>query len=189
MAEEWVNFWGLIAGAVIGAFALYFIAKITATQVQGNFKAEKLAEAKRDIYLDLVDSWMNYLLDINSFRMNSTEEYWHNAFQANKELVSSLHRSSFISEPKTKLAVMDLTFDLALKHRDICDLVDIWYKVETNRHGVEGCILKITDDLANKAQKLQIALRDELGIKNDQAIDVEIIEMRNTFVKSSKLNR
>lgn len=182
------SFLGALIAAIVGALALFYIAFKTAEKVQIDLKAEKLAEAKRDIYLNLVDCWMRYLLDVNSFRVNSIEEYWHNIFQTHKELVSSLHRSSFISEPETKLAVMDFTFDLILKHGDICGLVDNWYKVEANRHGVERSILKITEDLANKAQELQIALRGELGIKNDQAIDAEIIEMKNTFVESSKLN-
>ena len=96
MAEEWVNFWGLIAAAAIGALALYFIAKITAEQVQGNFKADKLAEAKRDIFLNLVDHWMDYLMVVNTFRVNPKDEYGKAVFQATKYLVSSLHRLSLI---------------------------------------------------------------------------------------------
>lgn len=185
MSDGYLSFWGAIIAALLGALVLIRIARKTAETVQDNYKAEKLIEAKRDIYLDLIDRWMNYLFEINSFRINSIDDYSNKFFQANKELVSSLHKSSFISEPKTKLLVMDLVFDLTLKNNDIYLLVKNWYGIKSNRNDVEKSILKISEELGDKAQKLQIILREELGIKNDEAIDVKINEMKNTFVKSS----
>lgn len=187
MAEEWVNFWGLIAAAAIGALALYFIAKITAEQVQGNFKADKLAEAKRDIFLNLVDHWMDYLMVVNTFRVNPKEEYGKAVFQATKYLVSSLHRSSFISDPKTKKEVMLFTFNFTKKNIAISKITNSWYdQQEQDLHKLQYNLFQILDDLGNEALDLQNLLRTELGITNDPQIDSFLLEKQKEFISEVK---
>ena len=183
MAEEWVNFWGVIAAASIGALALI----VTAIKVQGNFKADKLAEAKRDVFLSLVDHWMDYLLVVNTFRHIPEDEYRKAIFQATRELVSSLHRSSFISDPKTKKEIMLSTFNFTMKNLEIRQIVDRWYAPqEQDLHNLQYSLFQILDGLGNEAIALQNLLRLELGITNDPQIDLFLLEKQKEFISEVK---
>lgn len=183
MAEEWVNFWGVIAAASIGALALI----VTAIMVQGNFKADKLAEAKRDVFLSLVDHWMDYLLVVNTFRHIPEDEYRNAIFQATRDLVSSLHRSSFISDPKTKKELMLSTFNFTKKNIEISQIVDRWYDPqEQDLHNLQYNLFQILDGLSYEVLALQNLLRTELGINNDLEIDSFILGKQKVFAAEIK---
>jgi hypothetical protein len=183
MAEEWVNFWGVIVAALIGALTLL----LTATMVQGNFKADKLAEAKRDVFLKLVDSWMSYLLNVNSFRIQEVNEYRNIIFQSNKELVSSLHKSSFVSDPATKKEIMEFTIYFSLENLKLNSLIFAWFNPdEKNRSDLEYKSMMILEDLGNRALSLQKKLRCELGVKNDPEIDLYLEKIQKDFANEMK---
>ena len=183
MAEEYLSFWGAIAGALIGAFALFRIARKTAGNVYENFKSDKLVEAKRDIFLSLVDHWMNYLMVVNTFRVNPQEEYGKAIFQATKDLVSSLHKSNFISEPKTKKEVMLFTLDFSRKNLELSKITNNWYSSQEQ----DLCnLFEILERLGDQALDLQNLLRTELGIANDPEIDSFLLEKQKEFSHDMK---
>lgn len=181
------SFAGAVVGALIGAVALFIIAQTTASQVQENFKADKLAEAKRDVFLKLVDSWMSYLLNVNSFRIQKFDEYRSIIFQSNKELVSSLHKSSFISDPETKKVIMEFTIYFSLENLKLTSLIFAWFNPDDeNRSDLEYKSMMILEDLGNKALSLQNKLRSELGIKNDPEIDLYLDKIQKDFANEMK---
>ncbi|OTG73411.1 hypothetical protein B9T23_13755 [Acinetobacter terrae] len=183
MAEEWVNFWGVIAAAFIGALALL----ATATMVQGNFKADKLAEAKRDVFLGLVDHWMDYLMVVNTFRTNPQEEYREAIFHATKNLVSSLHKSSFISKPKTKKEVVLFTLNFTKKNIELNRIVNDWYGLkEQDQRDLNYKLFQILDGIGYEALDLQNLLRTELGITNHPKIDSFLLGKQKEFAAEIK---
>lgn len=183
MIEDYLSFAGAFVAALIGAFVLLYIARTTAETVQDNYKADKLAEAKRDIFLSLVDHWMNYLLVVNSFRIYESEEYGKIVFQANKDLVSSLHKSSFISKPNTKKAVMLFTFNFSKKNLDLSQIINNWYN--SQEHDLH-ILFQILEGLGYEALDLQNLLRTELGIDNDPQIDSFLLEKQKEFASEMK---
>ncbi|MEG0031748.1 hypothetical protein [Acinetobacter sp.] len=187
MFEIDIGFAGTLLGALIGALALLVTVRKTAEKVHDNFRADKLAEAKRDVYLELVDAWMIFILDINSFRIMPEKDFHIVFFQSNKRLVSSLHKSSFISEPVTKKEIMDFTFELSLKTKSISVAIRSWYENDgQDRVPEEQLLINLMEDLGFKALNLQNKLREELGIINDQKIDEYIFNRQVVFSRQIK---
>lgn len=184
MFEIDIGFAGTVLGALIGALALLVTVRKTAEKVHDNFKADKLAEAKRDIFLNLVDRWMNYLMVVNSFKIKSQDEYRGDIFQATKDLLSSLHKSSFISAPKTKKEVMLFTFNFTKINIEQTQIINNWYHSPNVELQYE--LFLILDKLAKDALDLQNLLRVELGIKNDPQIDLWLSEKQKEFFSEMK---
>lgn len=183
MIQDYLSFAGAFLAALIGAWVLIHIARSTAEKVQENYKADKLAEAKRDIFLGLVDSWMNYLLVINSFRIYDLEEYGKIVLQANKDLVSSLHKASFISKPETKKEVMLFTFDFSRKNIEISKIIRNWYQ---SQEADLPELFQILEDLGYQSLDLQNLLRTELGITNNPQIDSFLLDKQKEFFSEIK---
>lgn len=184
MFEIDIGFAGTLLGALIGALALLVTVRKTAEKVHDNFRADKLAEAKRDIFLNLVDRWMNYLMVVNSFKIKPQDEYRGDIFQATKDLISSLHKSSFISAPKTKKEVMLFTFNFTKKNIEQTQIINNWYHSPNAELQYE--LFLILDKLAKDALDLQNLLRGELGIKNDPQIDLWLSEKQKEFFSEMK---
>lgn len=175
-------------GALVGAIVIIFSVYLTALFTLRAHKADKLAEAKRDVYLELIDAWMSFILDINSFRILSKEDFQGVFFQSNKKLVSSLHKSSFISEPDTKKEIMDFTFELSLKTKSISVAIKNWYEIDgQDQIQEEQFLITLMEDLGFKALDLQNKLREELGIVNDKKIDKYILDRQVDFSRQIKI--
>lgn len=182
MPEIDISLAGTLLAALIGALTLFIIARITAAKVHENFRADKLAEAKRDVYLNLVDSWMKYLLDFNSFRIREFEEHKMVVFQAHQELISAMHKSSFISEPITKKEIIEFSIEFSKQSFILAEELRGWYQ---NRNicaiSEEKNIMDCLESLALKVTGLQIKLRQELGINNDKEVDNYIYNLQMQF--------
>lgn len=183
MSNEYLGLAGAVLAALIGALVLLIISRTTAEKIQENYAADKLAEAKRDVFLGLVDHWMDYLMIVNTFRINPQKEYREAVFQATKDLVSSLHKSSFISEPNTKKEVMLFSLNFSSKNLELGKITNDWYELEEqDRRDLNYKLFQILDGLGVEALVLQNLLRTELGINNDPKIDAFLSLKQKEFV-------
>jgi len=183
MSNEYLGLAGAVLAALIGALVLLIISRTTAEKIQENYAADKLAEAKRDVFLGLVDHWMDYLMIVNTFGINPQKEYREAVFQATKDLVSSLHKSSFISEPNTKKEVMLFSLNFSRKNLELSKITNDWYELEEqDRCDLNYKLFQILDGLGAEALVLQNLLRTELGINNDPKIDSFLSLKQKEFV-------
>lgn len=184
MPEIYISLAGTLFTALIGALTLLIIARVTAAKVHENFRADKLAEAKRDAYLNLIDCWMRYLLDFNSFRIRDTEAHRMILFQSNQELISAMHKSSFISEPTTKKEIIEFSIEFSKQSFMLGDALRGWYQnKDTGAISEEKIIMDCLEGLGLKAMSLQTKLREELGINNNKEIDDHILALQMQFSK------
>lgn len=175
-----------LIGAGVGAYVLMRSIKRTTNDAITLHKADKLAEAKRDIFLSFVDCWINYLLVINSFRVNLKDDYFKMVFQANRDLVSSLHKSSFISDSETRKAIMDFTFHQTEQNIKLTQITIDWFSESGNKNEILSNVMIIAGDLGDRAIILQDLLRNELGIKSDSNIDACINKRQEQFASKMK---
>lgn len=184
--------YGVIAtifAALIGAGALIYIFNKTSKDVHNNFKADKLAEAKRDEYLGLVSQFQKYLFSIYSFKLLDQQEYLLKVLHEYQVLNTLLRRCTLISEPKTKLKIMNLVIKIALNFKESISTVKAWYifspslEESDKKHKVQLDleIFYLMRDLGDEGLALERLLRDELNVVNDSQIDSEIEIMMREF--------
>ncbi|MFT0178299.1 hypothetical protein V5H88_15435, partial [Acinetobacter baumannii] len=116
--------WFSFVGALLGALALIGTVWFGAKSALNAHKADKLAEAKRDIYLELVRKWQKFLITCHSYRILSDEEFFDEFFLIVKELTASLHESSFISDPNTKEKIMIFT----IRFSDSLKVITLYFR-------------------------------------------------------------
>lgn len=185
MPDIYISLVGTLLAAIIGALTLLFIAHVTTTKVHENFRADKLAEAKRDAYLNLIDCWMRYLLEFNSFRIRDIESHRMILFQSSQELISAMHKSSFISEPTTKKEIIEFSIEFSKQSFILAKALGTWYQnKDTGAISDEKIIMDCLESLGLKAMSLQIKLREELGINNNEEIDDQILDLQMQFSKN-----
>ncbi|WP_228129045.1 hypothetical protein [Acinetobacter guillouiae] len=178
-----------IIGALIGALVLICSIKITARNTLKGFKADKLAEAKRDIYVELVASWQDFLLNINSYVNLDAESFFKNHQKALNVLIESLHKSSFISDPETREIVLDFTMELIESLFLINKSIVEWYGPHNNQERkiqIQFYILDQINERALKALNLLEILRKEMGLKNNEEISQRILEKQKRFAERIK---
>ncbi|MCE6234822.1 hypothetical protein [Acinetobacter pittii] len=181
--------YALWAAVIGGAFLLVSI-WITAKSTLKAHKIDKLAEAKRDIYLDLVRNWQNFMMAVFSFINVNKNVYDENFSLALTELIASLHETSFISDPLTKEKVLDFTMQL------IEDLFKIkyygtqFYDFEGNepeRLRIQIEVMDFMRDYGIKALDLQRELRIEIGLKEDEIVNQRILKKQQKFYENIRL--
>lgn len=178
----------LWAAAIGGLFLLASIL-ITAKATLNAHKADKLAEAKRDVYLNLVRKWQNYLMAANSFRnFEKRKDFNENYSLALTELIAALHEASFISNPLTKEKLFDFTMQFTLDLSKINDCFDEWYVPEDNGNRLK-IIINLMDILkiyGLKALDLQKELRKEMGLPEDEMVNQRIMKKQEKFAEKIK---
>lgn len=176
-------FWG----AIIGSFALILSIWLG---YRFGYKADKLAEAKRDVYLELVQDWQSFLMDLSSYQSIELKENFLLKFQESlAKVLGSLHKASFISDPFTKEKVLDFTMEFSKTNFGIRALIEQWYKAAEESDERKIVVIELMDLLnpvALQAMNLQIILRDELGLKENKLVNDRILEKQKEFAKDIK---
>lgn len=182
--------WFAFIGALIGALALIGTVWFGAKSALNAHKADKLAEAKRDIYLELVRKWQNFLMSCNSYRILQREEFFEQLFLNVKELTASLHESSFISDPFTKEKIMIFTIRFGDSINVITSYFVTWYATSSkeDKDFISNEIYEFMDLFGLDALKLQVDLRRELGLPEDEEVNRRIFEMQKEFSARVKAN-
>lgn len=188
--------YGVIAtifAALIGAGALIYIFNKTSENVHNNLKADKIAEAKRDEYLGLVSQLQKYIFSIYSFKLSKQKQYLSKVLYEYQILNTLLRRCTLISEPKTKLKIMNLVIKITLNFKEIIPNVMDWYSFsqsleETDkkeRVQLDIKIFHLMKVLGDEGLALELFLRDELNVINDPQIDSEIEIMMREFQENA----
>lgn len=182
--------WFSFVGALLGALALIGTVWFGAKSAINAHKADKLAEAKRDIYLELVRKWQNFLMSCNSYRILKREEFFEQLFVNIKELTASLHESSFISDPFTKEKIMIFTIKFGDSISVITSYFATWYVTSSkeDKDFISNEIYEFMDLFGLDALKLQVDLRKELGLPEDEEVNRRIFEMQKEFSARVKAN-
>lgn len=187
------GFLGLF-GALLGAIVLICSIKITAKNTLEAHKVEKLAEAKRDIYLDVVKSWYNFLLVFNTYQnikdkvdiKEQLSDFSENFRIAFKDLTTALHQSSFVSEPLTKEKVLDFTMKLTEDYFYLNLQVARYYLNINERDEISFHLMDFMNDYGLKCLELQKDLRVEIGITEDENVNVRILNKQKDFAAKVK---
>lgn len=171
-----------LISAVIGAVVIIFSIMLTAKFTLKAHKAEKIAEAKRDIYLELISQWEKYISTCSSYKFRNRSEFYQDFLKEHLELNAIFHKSSFISSPKLKFEIMEVVASTTRKFKKIIPLISFWYdaceqnnedskikKIEINLE-----ILRYMQSTASQMIKIESLLRDELGVINSVLIDEKI---------------
>ncbi|NNP69208.1 hypothetical protein A7P55_04880 [Acinetobacter sp. Ac_5812] len=176
-------------GALIGAIVLIISIRITARNTLNAHKLEKLAEAKRDMYVELIGEWHKYINIIYSYKLKEEQDFYNDLLKAHLDLNAILHKSSFISIPEIKLELIEAVTSLSIKFQKIVPLTSYWFiynqdvsnEMRKKKMDVELEILRTMKSTAEKFLNLEIALRKELGVKNDLSIEEKIrkLSIRN----------
>ncbi|KRI61209.1 hypothetical protein APC62_09905 [Acinetobacter pittii] len=175
--------WFSFVGALLGALALIGTVWFGAKSAINAHKADKLAEAKRDIYLELVRKWQKFLITCHSYRVLKDEEFFDEFFIIVKELTASLHESSFISDPNTKEKIMNFTIRFSDSLKVITLYFRNWYDAVSleKKELINNEIYEFTELFGVDALLLQSELRKELGLREDEEVNRRIFEMQKKF--------
>lgn len=181
-------------GALLGALVLICSIKITAKNTLEAHKVEKLAEAKRDIYLELVESWFNFLLVFNTYQNikdnikleTQMNEYFENFKSSFSGLITTLHQSSFISEPLTKEKILDFTMKLTEDYFYLNREVYRYFSIKEERDDISIQLLDFMDEYGLKCLELQKDLRLEIGISEDEEVNLRILNKQKEFAARVK---
>ncbi|USA53853.1 hypothetical protein NDN13_01285 [Acinetobacter sp. C32I] len=176
-----------IIAALIGA---YVIVKSIVEQAKNTLishKVDKLTEAKRDVYLDLVQDWQSFLMDLSSYQSIELKENYLVKFQESlSKVLGSLHKASFISDPLTKEKILDFTMDLSKANFKFIEYIERWYALggsSNERPQVVLDFMEYVEPIGLNAMNLQITLRDELGLKEDDDVNQRILKKQKDFSK------
>lgn len=182
------SLWAAIVGSFIGGVILLASILYTANHTLKAHKSDKLAEAKRDSYLQLVRKWHKYLMVLNHYRLLNKEDFYDAYQVAVQELTSALHESSFISESATKEKIMKFVVNFSKHHCEAINLIKSWYARDDdfNENKFHVLLLENTEILAIEAQNLEGDLRKELGLSNNEEIEIRIMKNMKEFSKSVK---
>lgn len=181
-------------GALLGAIVLICSIKITAKNTLEAHKVDKLAEAKRDIYLELVKSWFDFLLVFNKYQVIKEnkdlkiqmEEYFENLKLSFSDLTTVLHQSSFISEPLTKEKILDFTMKLTEDYFYLNKQVSRYYLIEKERDDLSIQLMELMDKYGLECLELQKDLRIEIGISEDEEVNLRILNKQKEFAARVK---
>lgn len=191
MFEIDIGFAGTLLGALIGALALLVTVRKTAEKVHDNFRADKLAEAKRDAYLNFIRKWQNILM-VSSYYLNFEKSEFNEIHSiAWAELIGSLHEASFISNPSTKEKIMEFTFKISEDLIQIKDFHSQWYSISESEIAPKPSeiilgIMEILDTQGLQALELQRFLRAEIGLVEDEDVDQRILQLQKKFADKVK---
>lgn len=183
----YIQGWFALGGTLFGAIALIVSIWLGAKFTLSAHTADKLAEAKRDLYLELIHNWHNFLITVNSFRLESEKDFKNNLILSMQNTLACLHKSSFISESKTKEELMRFTFKYTEVLFEIQKLTIPWYQSnELDKKNIEIQLLEVTEVIALDAMEIEKLLRVELGILNDTTVDNRISIMQQDYAEKIK---
>ncbi|MGE8544277.1 MAG: hypothetical protein ACN6NS_08225 [Acinetobacter johnsonii] len=191
MFEIDIGLAGTLLGALIGALALLVTVRKTAEKVHDNFRADKLAEAKRDAYLNFIRKWQNILM-VSSYYLNLKKSEFNEIHsKAWAELIGSLHEASFISNPSTKEKIMEFTFKISEDLFQIKDFHNQWYLLSESEIALKPSeiilgIMEILDTQGLQALELQKFLRNEIGLIEDDEVEQRIMKLQKKLAEKVK---
>lgn len=171
-----------LLGAAVGAVAIIISIILTAKFTLKAHKAEKIAEAKRDVYLDLISQWEKYISTCYSYKFKEEKVFYQDFLKEHLELNAVFHKSSFVSSPELKLEILNVVSHASIKFQKLIPLISFWYdsgrEIDENskkrKIEFELEILRYMQSNAEQMIKIEILLRNELGVKNDILIDEKI---------------
>lgn len=194
IASAFIQGWFTIIAGLIGAAALIGTFWFGAKSALNAHKVDKLAEARRDNYSELVRSWYNFLIVFGSYlnikedidireQLNDFSEKFRIAF---KDLSTALHQSSFISEPLTKEKILDFTMKLTEDYFYLNLRVVRYYLVINERDEISSHLMDFMNDYGLKCLELQKDLRVEIGITEDEEVNLRILNKQKEFAARVK---
>lgn len=179
--------WFAVGSTVLGFFGLMGSIWLGSHLGFKGYKSDKLAEAKRDVYLELVQDWQNFLMALNSYQSIELKENYLVKFQESlSKVFGSLHKASFISDPITKEKILNFTMDLSKANFKFIEYIERWYTLDRSSNDRPQVILDFLDyvePIGLNAMNLQITLRDELGLKEDDFVNQRILKKQKDFSK------
>lgn len=186
--------WAAVVGGVISGLALIISIKLTANSTLKAHKADKLAEARRDIYLNLIRNWYSFILVYGSYTIiknnediDSQKKEFKDRFMASyRQLTTSLHESSFISEPATKEKILDFTMQFSEDLFYLNDEIDRWYANPEERIKIQFELMDFMNQYGLKAMILQKDLRLEMGVNENEEINERILKKQKAFSERIK---
>lgn len=194
ITSAFIQGWFTIIGAFLGAAALIGTFWFGAKSALNAHKADKLAEAKRDNYLELVKSWFNFILVFSSYqKINDDDDlniqmndFFDKLSLSFKDLTTALHQSSFISEPLTKEKILDFTMKLSEDYFYLTGKVAQYYLIKEERNEIYLQLMDFMNNYGLKCLELQKDLRIEIGISEDDVINSRILKKQKEFAEKMK---
>lgn len=179
-------FWG----AIIGSLALIVSIWLGSYLGLKGYKTDKLAEAKRDVYLELVQDWQSFIMTLSSYQAIELKEAYLSDFRESlSKVLGSLHKASFVSDPSTKEKILEFSMDLSRANFKFRQFIERWYALDEgspNRLQVLLEFLDYLNPIGLNAMKLQIILRNELGLKENDSINQRILNSQKDFAKETR---
>lgn len=180
--------------AIVSGGALLFPIWLTARATLKAHKADKLAEARRDIYLELIRNWYSFILVYSSYiiiknneDIDSQKNEFKDRFVASyRQLTTSFHESSFISEPETKEKILDFTMQFSEDFFYLNDEIDRWYANPEERMKIQFELMDFMNQYGLKAMDLQKDLRLEMGVNENEEINERILKKQKAFSERIK---
>ena len=162
-------------GALIGAVALIISIRIAAKNTLNEIKSEKVAESKRDQYIDLTDSYTRYL--VSSLRLplsnsnapfdGENQEKWDLFESKYFELIGCLNKVNLITTSEIRLELHKLEQEIHSYQQKLLEFY--WRHTEKPK----------TTDLEDHVFEFAKLLRKDLGISEDSELEAELINLRN----------
>ncbi|WP_288384261.1 hypothetical protein [uncultured Acinetobacter sp.] len=182
------SLWAAIVGSLIGGVILLVSILFTAKHTLKAHKSDKLAEAKRDVYLNLVSSWQDFIMSLNQYTRLDQESFIDQFGLSLTNLIAAMHQSSFISEPKTKERILDFMMELMDTIFTFREKVNDWYMSEdqSEKLKIQFEIMDMLNVEALKALKIQILLRNEMGLQENDEINKRISLKQTQFAQRMK---
>ncbi|WP_262439279.1 hypothetical protein [Acinetobacter lactucae] len=131
--------------------------------------------------------YSSYIIIKNNEDIDSQQKEFKDRFVASyRQLTTSLHESSFISEPETKEKILDFTMQFSEDFFYLNDEIVRWYANPEERMEIQFELMDFMNQYGLKAMDLQKDLRLEMGVNENEAINERILKKQKAFSKRIK---
>lgn len=162
-------------GTIISAGVLIYSIRFTANNTLNEIKLEKVAESKRDQYIDLTDSYTRYL--VSSLRLppsnsnapfdGENQEKWDLFESKYFELIGCINKVNLITTSEIRLELHKLEYEVHSYQQKILE----FYWRHTDKPE--------TTELEEHVFVFGKSLRKDLGILEVAEVEAELINLRN----------
>lgn len=160
-------------GALIGAGVVIFSIRTTAKNTVKQITIDKIAESKRDQYIDLTDAYTQFL--VSSLLLKHKEQYsennqidikWDSHLAKYIKLIGCINKVSLITTSSIRLELYEL------------EKVLIRYQTSISNHYFNKSPVEPSQILEQKVFEFSKLLRNDLSIESNESKEVKLNQLR-----------
>ncbi|WP_180027788.1 hypothetical protein [Acinetobacter sp. YH16032] len=162
-----------VLGALIGAAVVIFSLRSTAKNTVKQIKIDKIAESKRDQYIDLTDTYTQFLVSslLLKHKKQDSDNHqpdieWDTHLSKYIRLIGCINKVNLITTSSIRLELYEL------------EKVLITYQTPVSNHFFNNFPLDSSKTLEQKVFDFAKLLRNDLSIESHQSLEAKLSQLR-----------